>query len=278
MLAVLITCSSSAELAFRTNDVIAFLGGTDVVAAQHTGHLEALLTIHYRSLNLRFRNFGWEGDTVFAQPRDFAFPPLENHVERAGATVIIFQFGRAEALDNHSPSEFAAAYARFIARFTNQTSRVLLVIPPPFEAGGGLLPNLSKHNPLLTEYARVIRGMGHPVIDLSGLSGFTENGLQISPGGHALIAREFARQLGVGIQPTAGFERVRQAVIAKNRLWFDYWRPQNWAFLGGDRTSVPSSRDHRDPKVRWFPAEMEKFVPLILAQESQIRQYAAGVK
>jgi hypothetical protein len=67
-------------------------------------------------------------------------------------------------------------------------------------------------------------------------------------------------------------------VIAKNRLWFDYWRPQNWAFLGGDRTSVPSSRDHRDPKVRWFPAEMEKFVPLILAQESQIRQYAAGVK
>src|SRR5687768_18101278 len=91
---------------FRTNDVIAFLGGTDVVTAQHTGHLETLLTIHHRALNLRFRNFGWEGDTVFAQPRDFGFPPLERHLERVGATVIVFQFGRAEALNHHPPSDF----------------------------------------------------------------------------------------------------------------------------------------------------------------------------
>ena len=274
LLAVLIAFSSRAELAFRTNDVIAFLGGTDVVAAQETGHLEALLTIHYRSLNLRFRNFGWEGDTVFAQPRDFGFPPLEKHVERVGATVIVCQFGRAEALENRASPEFAAAYSNFVARFTNQTSRFLLVIPPPFEARGGLLPDLSKHNPLLTEYARVIRRMGYPVIDLSGISGFTENGLQISPQGHAIIAAEFARQVGVPRQNPAAFEKVRQAVIAKNRLWFDYWRPQNWAFLGGDRTSVPSSRDHRDPKVRWFPAEMEKFLPLIAAEENKIREYA----
>ena len=35
---------------------------------------------------------------------------------------------------------------------------------------------------------------------------------------------------------------LRQLLIAKNRLWFDYWRPQNWAFLAGDRTAQPSSR------------------------------------
>jgi hypothetical protein len=278
VLAVLIACSSRAELAFRTNDVLVFLGGTDVVTAQETGHLEALLTIHHRSLNLRFRNFAWEGDTVFAQPRDFGFPALEKHVERAGATVIVFQFGRAEALENRAPSEFATAYSSFVARFTNQTSRFLLVIPPLFEARGGLLPDLSKNNPLLTEYARVIRRMDYPVIDLSAVSGFTENGLQISPQGHAIIAAEFAHQLGVPGQRSAAFEKVRQAVIAKNRLWFDYWRPQNWAFLGGDRTSVPSSRDHRDPKVRWFPVEMEKFLPLIAAEEGKIRDYAAAIR
>src|SRR5687767_368474 len=108
LLAFLVVWTCSAQsFSFRTNDVIAFLGGTDVVTAQEEGHLEALLAIHYRSYNLRFRNFGWEGDTVFAQPRDFGFPPLEKHLERAGATVIIFQFGRAEALNSHSPAEFA---------------------------------------------------------------------------------------------------------------------------------------------------------------------------
>ena len=261
---------------FRTNDVIAFLGGTDVVTMQESGHLEASLTIHYHSLNLRFRNLGWEGDTVFAQPRDFGFPPMEQHVKNAGATVIIFQFGRAEALEGHSSEKFAAAYARFVSRFTNQTSRFLLVIPPPFDRASGLLPDLTKQNRLLTEYATAIRRLGHPVIDLSKLSGLSDDGLQITARGHAIIAAEFGRQLGANVshENSPAFEKVRQTVIAKNRLWFDYWRPQNWAFLGGDRTSVPSSRDHRDPKTRWFPGEMEKFLPLISAQEAKIRREA----
>lgn len=261
---------------FRTNDVIAFLGGTDVVTAQQSGHLEALLTVHYRSLNLRFRNFGWEGDTVFAQPRDFGFPPLEHHVKAAEATVIVCEFGRAEALEGRSTAEFGAGYSKFLARFTNQTSRILLVIPPPFERTGPLLPDLVKQNGLLTNYAGAIRGLGYSTVDLSRLKGVTEDGLQITQRGHAIIATEFARQLGIEAaeQNSPAFEKVRQAVIAKNRLWFNYWRPQNWAFLGGDRTSVPSSRDHRDPKVRWFPSEIEKFLPLIATEETRIRELA----
>src|SRR5439155_4945101 len=115
----------------------------------------------------------------------------------------------------------------------------------------------------------------------------TEDGLQFTPRGHALVARAFARQVGLdrpadaagepndrGVWANAGYERLRQAVVAKNRLWFNYWRPQNWAFLGGDRTEQPSSRDHRDPKVRWFPVEMEKFVPLIEAKEREITELA----
>jgi hypothetical protein len=266
----------ASAFSFRTNDLVAFLGGTDVVTAQESGHLEAWLTIQYHSLNLRFRNFGWEGDTVFEQPRDFGFPPLEQHLKNAAATVLVCQFGRAEALEQHSPQEFAIAYANFLARITNQTSRILLVVPPPFERATGLLPDLTKQNRLLAEYATAIRGLGHPVIDLSKLSGLTDDGLQITARGHAAIAAEFARQLGANNarQNSPVFEEVRQNVIAKNKLWFDYWRPQNWAFLGGDRTSVPSSRDHRDPKIRWFPGEMEKFLPLISAQEIQIQRLA----
>ena len=70
-------------------------------------------------------------------------------------------------------------------------------------------------------------------------------------------------------------ESLHQFIIAKNRLWFDYWRVQNWAFLAGDRTEQPSSRDHVDRTKRWFPAEREQFLPLIEAKEQEIWSLAA---
>jgi hypothetical protein len=64
-------------------------------------------------------------------------------------------------------------------------------------------------------------------------------------------------------------------IRAKNRLWDRYRRPQNWAFLAGDRTTQPSSRDHLDPTKRWFPEEMKEFTPLIEAKEREIWDLAS---
>ena len=68
------------QFTLERHDVVAFLGGADVAVAQHTGHLEALLAAKFHGLDARFRNFGWEGDTVYAQPRDVGFPPLRAHL------------------------------------------------------------------------------------------------------------------------------------------------------------------------------------------------------
>jgi hypothetical protein len=73
----------------------------------------------------------------------------------------------------------------------------------------------------------------------------------------------------------ADIRRLHELINDKNRLWFDYWRPQNWAFLAGDRTVQPSSRDHVDPSKRWFPPERELFLPLIEAKEAEIAALAA---
>src|SRR5205814_5334255 len=70
-------------------------------------------------------------------------------------------------------------------------------------------------------------------------------------------------------------ERLRAVIQAKNRLWFNYWRPMNWAFLHGDRTEQPSSRDYRNPAIRWFPEELEKFKPAIEEKEKEISRLAA---
>jgi hypothetical protein len=286
------------QFTLERHDVVAFLGGADVAAAQHTSHLEALLAAKFQGLDARFRNFGWEGDTVYAQPRDVGFPPLLAHLKRAQATVIVLQFGRAEALDGRDAlRQFVAAYERLLDDCARQTPRLVLVTPPPFEKDGGLLPDLSKRNGDLATYANAIRELSRqralPLADvfeeLKDVTGgkLTDNGLQLTARGQALVARAFARQLGLGdvaeragepntdgLWPNAAFQRLRQAVVAKNRLWFDYWRPQNWAFLGGDRTSQPSSRDHRNQSIRWFPEEMQQFVPLIEAKEKEIAELA----
>jgi hypothetical protein len=284
-------------LQLKTNDIVAFVGGADVVARVRTGHLESLLAVRYPTV--RFRNFGWEGDTVFAQPRDVGFPSLEEHLLKAGASVIVVQFGRSESLSgtNQLPV-FRMAYRTLLRDFLRVTSRLILVTPVPFENGGGLLPNLALRNGDLEQFAENIRSVGAelhlPVIDLfqalkDSRKRFTDDGLQLTPEGQAIVAKAFATQIGLSdVAKAAGeieknaqwsnptFEQLRQAVIAKNRLWFNYWRPQNWAFLGGDRTEQPSSRDHINPKIRWFPAEMEKYPALIERKEKEIAQLAGA--
>ena len=271
---------------------MAFIGGGDVAAAQHSGHIESLLTAQFP--NVRFRNFGWEGDTVFLQPRDYNFPPLLDHLRKAEVTVAIVQYGRTEVLSNQSV-EFETAYKKLLGDLAGIVRKVILVTPIPFENPGEPLPDLSQKNVALQEVARVIRKVGgekqFAVIDLfsalhKSQSRITDDGLQISPSGHATVAHVFSEQLGNPHQPKAAFdgswgndkfEALRQAIIAKNRLWFNYWRPQNWAFLGGDRIEQPSSRDHRDPKVRWFPAEVERFRGLIEEKEAEIAILAEKV-
>lgn len=285
------------KFSLEHGDVVAFLGGTDVAAAQHTGHLETLLTAKYRDSKIRFRNFGWEGDTVFAQPRDIGFPTLKMHMEREQISVVILQFGRMESLGGRDGLPgFIAAYETFLDECAQQTPRLLLVTPPPFEKSSSPSPDIAARNFDLAEYAKAIRKIarrrGLPLVDLFGEfygrnERLTGDGLQFTTRGQAILARSFVRELGFGkIADRAGeldgngswlnadFENLHRTILEKNKLWFNYWRPQNWAFLGGDRINQPSSWDHRDLNLRWFPQEMKKFIPLIEEREREINELA----
>jgi hypothetical protein len=299
-----IACAAGAPhgVSIRSNDVVAFIGGSDVAAAQFTGHLEALCAVKFPGA--RFRNFGWEGDTAFSQPRDVGFPSLVQRLQRAGVTVAFLEFGRAEALSGkETVPAFFNACEKLVNDIAQQTPRIVLVTPPPLEKGGGLLPDLSQQNAALAARANALRTLAHQrnllLVDLFAEFGgvkheeprLTDNGLQLTPRGHGLSAAGFANQLGfveiaartAGVSASGAwsnprFESLRRLVMEKNRLWFNYSRPQNWAFLGGDRISQPSSHDHRNPAVRWFPAEMEKYVPLIRAKEIEIEEAAAKLR
>ena len=287
---------SAAELpALRTNDVVVLVGGSILVAENNSGILETALQLAHPGAGLRMRNLAKEGDTVFLRPRDVNYPDVAEQARRARASVIVVQYGRSEALSGRArPAEFRAAYASLLDELARVAPRLLLLTPPPFERAAPPLPDLTARNPILAAYAEVIRGLarerGLPLLDLAqttrpaaaGEARRTVDGVQLSVAGERAVAASLLRGFGkvavaeavdavdVGVWSDPRVRELQAAVVEKNRLWFGYVRPTNWAFLAGDRTEQLSSRDHRDPKIRWFPAEMEQFVPLIVEADRRV--------
>ena len=286
---------------FAPHDVVAWVGGQTIAEISECGYLEAQLTRALPSYQLRFRNLAWEGDTVFEQRRDLNFPPLEEQLAKISATVVIVQFGRMESLGRSGEgrmskhekpmaeelSEFTAAYEQLIDRVgggEHPHRRVLLLAPVAFEQNSG-----EPSEPMVSGYAqaarRVALGRGLPFIDFEGVLFPAREAQTIGrlPQSKACagLAKRVCRGLMIGdtndLEATSDDELLRAKIIEKNRLWFHYWRPQNWAFLNGDRTVQPSSRDHLDPSKRWFPAEIEQFLPLLEAKEREIDDLAARV-
>jgi GDSL-like Lipase/Acylhydrolase family len=265
--------------------VIAFVGGEDSVVAAEYGRLELLLVRALPEHRLKFRSLAWEGDTVFEQPRDLNYPTLEQQLDEIGATVVIAQFGQMESMAGPARlREFAAAYEKLVDRLAGGGKRrVVLVGPTP--VSGGLLT--AARFKALESYADAVRevagrrGLACMIPDDGATLAASSyrDGLHLNEEGHNVMAARVASLFGVKARPddapSTDELRLVDAIRAKNRLWFHYARPQNWAFLNGDRTVQPSSRDHIDPSKRWFPEEMKLWLPLVAAKETEIQALAA---
>lgn len=276
----------AAEPLLKPNDVVALVGGEDMVVANELGYLEALCQATLPEYHLKFRSIAWEGDTVYEQKRDLNYPPLEAQLERMGATTVVAQFGKIESLNRNSRSvEFIDAYTKLIKRLSdNGKRRVVLVEPRFFEVTDDT--SRATYRDAIASLAKDVPGVAHAPIH--GIAAFRRDGGVPTPVSHyhasmwmayALIGDTKEVKLArIGKHALPVSESVQALVAAKNRLWFHYTRPQNWAFLAGDRTNQPSSRDHLDKSKRWFPEEMEQFLPLIEAKEKAIWAKAAELK
>ena len=278
----------AADPFFKPNDIVALVGGEDMVAAAEYGHLESLLVRALPEYRLKFRSLAWEGDTVFEQPRDLNYPTLEQQLDEIGATVVIAQFGQMESLAGEGKlPAFTAAYEKLIDRLgAGGRRRIVLMASTPVP-GAGLASKQFKYVAAYTDAIREIaqrRGLRFILpndgADIAAAS--YRDGLHLNEAGQHAVAVRAAEALGTGkladeFTSTDEF-RLLDAVRAKNRLWFHYARPQNWAFLNGDRTVQPSSRDHLDPSKRWFPEEMKQWLPLIETKEQEIWNLAGQIK
>jgi len=295
-----ISVARGADPFLKKNDVIALLGGENMVALSENGFFELTLTRNFPDFDLRFRNLAFEGDTVFEQNRDLNFPSWEEQLDKLGATVVVAQFGQMECLEGAAAlPKFVEAYEKLIDRWSaGGKRRIVLLSPVEFCQSAALekeepvskapFERLKKSNEVMDEYIDAIRELAEKkhalFINVSNLGAddvmVQRDGIHLTNSGYLLMGSEMAQGLGGHIDAQArrldaAANRLRQVIVGKNRLWFNYWRVQNWAFLAGDRTNQPSSRDWRDPSIRWFPAERELFMPLIETQEKQIWEQAA---
>jgi putative heme-binding domain-containing protein len=267
------------------NDVVALTGGGNIERTRFNGWLQTQLIASRPHGHLKVRNFGWEGDTVFEQWRDAGAATSTNswrqqrewgqQLRDAEATVVLAQFGQMESLAGPAKlPQFLEAYEKLVAEFGADGRRVALLAPVRFEG------KLAARNASLDAYTQAIRSfaarLGLPFIeapapDTDTVAGFasplTENGFQLNDRGHRILARQIARAFAIA--PIEN-EAVRRQVLEMERLWFDYWRPMNWAFLSGDRTAQPYSRDWRDREKRIFPEEMNDFLPLLRQADENI--------
>lgn len=271
---------ANGQFTLKPNDVVTFIGAGNLEAAQKHAHLETILTSGFPRHQLRFRNVAWEGDTVYEQWRDVNFGAWHEQLAWLKSSVLFVQFGQLESLDGPEKlPAFIAAYERLLAQFEKQTRQIVMLSPMLFEQPAAkLAPDLLKQNANIRSYAEAIRKLAeqrkHLYVDLLKVAPgktITRDGIHLLPQSHRLVDRMIAEQLEVPASPGIEIPGLRSLIQEKNRLWFDYWRPMNYAFAFGDRMHVAFGRG--DPTLR---EELDVLQPILENAEARIDAHAAG--
>jgi len=282
----------------RPGETIAWIGGTEIADLDRHGFLEAGFYLAWPDLGLRWRNLAWQGDTVYRQARPLYFytkqgdtqpGSIPDHRERTEPGIVFIAFGKMESLEvNDSSHDFIAAYAKLLDELAPLTGRVVLMSPTPFFPTGPAASLADERNKTLNQHVDLIREFAGDrellFVDTFGpflgdlKPGYSDNGIHLNEAGHRALAGIVLAQLGKSAASEDAdpdsLHSLRQAIDRKNRLWLQYYRPSNWAFLFGDRQHVPASRDVEKREERWFVREIDTLPGLINSTESDIQRYA----
>lgn len=227
-----------------SGDVVAFVGGSDLVRMQKDGRLEAALTKKFLEARPLFRDLAWEGDTVKFQGsvhdrwRRDAFGGWNDQLKRVGATVVIAQFGKMDSFEGAAGlAAFVERYGKLLDELGGDGRRVVLLEPHGFEWE-------TQEGNRLADYTVAIRQLaekrGLPSVSLAEVTALEES----APVNFVAAVRE------------------------KHRLWYDYWWPANWKCLfGDDGKRVFSNAAEGLPS---FKEEWETFPGLIAVAEAMV--------
>lgn len=276
--------AAAPSLTLQSGDKVALLGNTFFERESKYAHIETLLTAALPDTDIKVRNLGWSGDSVFGHARSYFGPPKEGldrlkaDLERIKPTVVVLNYGASAAFDGKAGIPgFIDGYGKLIDLVTEATgARLVLMSPPPCESRGKPLPDMTEHNQRLGLYRDAIRQLAADrnlvFADLFAKLGegnwtikhprLTENGMHFTEDGYARIAPAVLSSLGIPSHPLNSdhARQLRQTIIEKNQLFFHRWRPQNETYLRGFRKHEQGQN----------AKEIPLFDPLIAAKEEEI--------
>jgi putative heme-binding domain-containing protein len=276
----------------RDGDRVVLLGDTLIEREQHYGYLELALTTRFPERNVTFRNIGWSADTPAGvsrfglsllqaglEPPDEGWKQLREQLRQLRPTVVVLGYGMASSFAGEAGlPRFVADMERLLDSIREQAAgapvRVVILSPIAHQHAPVPLPDPAAHNRALASYAEALRQLAArrwaayvPLFD-----GFkdrpaepplTDNGIHLNAAGYRRAAELLETGLGWPPGPwrdSPRTERLRQAIIQKNQLFFYRSRPENMAYIFGFR-----KREQGQNAV-----EIPRFDPLIEAEEKII--------
>ena len=255
---IVVLCTSAVggnELKLKDGDRIVLLGSTLIEREQQQGHWEALLHASAPGKKIVVRNLGWSGDTVFGEARagfgtvEQGFQRLVSQVKSVKPTIILIAYGTNESFVGEDGVEkFIKGYNRLLVQLAPTKARIILLSPLRQENLGSPFPDPTARNRVLALYVKAIKALAAnqrlPFVDLfHGVVGkekpskpLTSNGIHLTSEGYARTAPLLHHRLGLAaIARGIDQEKLREAIVEKNRLYFHRWRPQNVTYLFGFR-------------------------------------------
>jgi lysophospholipase L1-like esterase len=277
---------------FKDGDRVVWIGSTLVEREQRYGYWETALLAANADKKITVRNLGWSGDTVFGEARgrfDFANPDaclkqLVNLTLELKPTVIFVSYGTNESFEGaEGLGKFLKGLEKLLDALKPANARVMLFPPMPFE--GIALADRNRNIALYAEAMRKVAenrsvGFADPIVPTvlpkdGPLSPreleprtppvkLTENGMHLTEDGYRITTPAVLASLGLPV-PELDWKKLdalRQAVVAKNELFFHRWRPQNETYLFG-------FRKHEQGKNA---KEIAEFDPFIAKAEEEIEK------
>lgn len=276
---------------FQDGDRVVLVGSAVLERDYTYGHLETALTLAAGDTQVTFRNLAWSGDTVFGHARSYFGPPAEGLdrlgelIEALEPTVVVLCYGieLAHEKDNGAAMEaFLDGYGQLIERILRHSDprEIIVLSPPPLEDLGAPLPSQQEANQRLAGVSEALAGFSREVdarhVDWFALMGggsglpeqpgpLTNNGIHYHADGYRVLAAKLLQGLGLGAPATTASpvaEAVREAVLAKNELFFHRWRPANETYLHGFRKHEQGQN----------AAELLEFEPMVAAKDEVIHE------
>jgi lysophospholipase L1-like esterase len=273
---------------FKDADTLVLLGGTTLERDQRYGHLESALSLALGEKKLTVRNLAWSGDTVNGDARSYFGPPseglqrLETQLELIKPTVVLLNYGTdlAHAGLKAMP-DFLTSYRNLLDLIRKKCPGVRLIIasPAPMETLDPPLPDQSDANKKLGALSEALETfaatqnaffldwfqlMGGPGKAGRTPNPLTENGIHYTPAGFAKLAAVTVKALHLtpADVPSAATEPIRQAIVKKDFLFFNRYRPQNETYLFGFRKHEQGQNGK----------EIPMFDPLVLQADAAIHE------